>query len=696
LLENNTLGLIELSDALPENTRYRLELLGITDLAGNPLSESRLVFFTTVPGDVTGDRRVNNTDVGALASLLGTNPINPANRFHVRADVNTDGRIDQLDLDAVLARRGIDARSLTDPLPGDSSAILGEGPLPDSGSQPFGGGTDGALASGDKRDGLTDDSTAGEADADAASTGPSHEYRLFKRSRGLYLDGTRLAILPTAGTSAADVVDVLAAFEVPGVLVEHWPVDGWLVIHLGEPQASLEIERLASSLVTSGAAGFASPVFTTLEGGDVIITPALLVGFRTAVSDTEARHQIQTTGLGTVVAGNFASLEGVYLVNTPATQGLHVLSSANVMAMTPDVTFAEPVMLFTGHSDLALSQVPASDGLGQLDAAGAWAITRGDPGVSVAIIDSGVELTHPQLAVTTGFDLVGDGLHGEPVSDVESRGTALAGYVASANHGMAPDVRILPIRAMADLGASGTWVTTTTRMVAALDLAQQSQARVTLSGDRFGFESAAISLQYARTRALGVAHFAGASRAGDDVALPGRLSSVMAIGAITDQSEVVETSATGWSVMSVAPGRGVVTIDRIGVAGFSAGDDVVAEGTAAAAAYASGVAALMFSVDPTLSAEDVGAMLSLTSHDLGPSGRDRSFGYGMIDAWRAVRDLLTPGDVNHDGRVDFVDLDDLLDHWGETGASLPWDINHDETVDFLDLSILLEFYGSVN
>lgn len=103
---------------LPDGVRYCLKLRNVSDVAGNVIPDSATqVSFTTLKGDATGDRRVNNTDVGAINALVGTDPINPSNPNHVRADLNGDGRITSADVQIAVQARGRDARFIAEPCP---------------------------------------------------------------------------------------------------------------------------------------------------------------------------------------------------------------------------------------------------------------------------------------------------------------------------------------------------------------------------------------------------------------------------------------------------------------------------------------------------------------------------------------------------------------------------------------------------
>jgi hypothetical protein len=113
LQSGNTVGVIEFSSALPGYARYSIRLSGVTG-GGLSLSGDADRSFTALIGDVSGDGRVNATDlsrVRAQASAL-IDPLAPA---AVRADVSGDGRVNATDLSRVQARNGNDARGIAFP-----------------------------------------------------------------------------------------------------------------------------------------------------------------------------------------------------------------------------------------------------------------------------------------------------------------------------------------------------------------------------------------------------------------------------------------------------------------------------------------------------------------------------------------------------------------------------------------------------
>jgi hypothetical protein len=108
---------INFAGGLPDFARYLVRVAGLRDLAGNLLSGDTDRIFTVLVGDVTGDRRANNTDVGAVQSLRGLDPISALDINAVRSDVTRDGRINNTDVGGVLSTRGKDGRFIPDPIP---------------------------------------------------------------------------------------------------------------------------------------------------------------------------------------------------------------------------------------------------------------------------------------------------------------------------------------------------------------------------------------------------------------------------------------------------------------------------------------------------------------------------------------------------------------------------------------------------
>jgi hypothetical protein len=128
----NTVGVIQFASALPDYARYLVRIDGVTDVAGNPLAGDSDVILTALKGDVTGDGRVNATDLSRVRGYT-TDPISAANVNQVRADLSVDGRVNATDLSRVRAYEGRDARGIADPVvPSTSGTMLAMAAIPPS------------------------------------------------------------------------------------------------------------------------------------------------------------------------------------------------------------------------------------------------------------------------------------------------------------------------------------------------------------------------------------------------------------------------------------------------------------------------------------------------------------------------------------------------------------------------------------
>ena len=115
VLSGNAAVDINFSPKLPNYARYRVRLNGVEDVACHTITSNNERIFTSLFCDMTGDRRVNATDVGGVRSLEGTSPIDPNVTPQVRSDVDNDNDVDTTDTDSVRAEIPKDARYITNP-----------------------------------------------------------------------------------------------------------------------------------------------------------------------------------------------------------------------------------------------------------------------------------------------------------------------------------------------------------------------------------------------------------------------------------------------------------------------------------------------------------------------------------------------------------------------------------------------------
>ncbi|MDT4995708.1 MAG: rane-anchored mycosin [Actinoplanes sp.] len=289
--------------------------------------------------------------------------------------------------------------------------------------------------------------------------------------------------------------------------------------------------------------------------------------------------------------------------------------------------------------------------LHRLDPQAAWPLSRGR-NVVVAVIDSGVSDSHVKLAgkILPGRDFVTAG--GDGTCDADGHGTAIAGIIAASDtapdngarfFGIAPDARILPVRVLPDSKQS-TDETLPGRIASAIRYAADSGAGIiNLSLTTPDTPALARAVAYARSKdvlMVAAAGNEGGTVRDDQPVFPAAYPGVVAVAGIDRDGKHVTTSTTGDYVAVAAPG---LDIDAPATQGNGYVTDVNG-GTSFAAAYVSGVAALVRSYAPRLTAPEVARRIRLTA-DAPPDGQDRAVGFGVVNPYRAVSAELDSHDV---------------------------------------------------
>ncbi|WP_289017767.1 S8 family serine peptidase [uncultured Aeromicrobium sp.] len=266
--------------------------------------------------------------------------------------------------------------------------------------------------------------------------------------------------------------------------------------------------------------------------------------------------------------------------------------------------------------------------------------TRSTPRAVVAVVDTGVDRTHPDLRgnVMRGVDvLTGGTVSGDP----HGHGTHVAGIVAAVAGnrrgvaGLAPRAAVLPIRV---LGADGRG--SSDDVARGVLIAVDRKAQVVNLSLSAGTDDPALARAVAYAQRKGVLVVAGAGNSGCGVLFrpvqyPAAYPGVVGVGSVDADLRGSSFSSCGSWVDVVAPGRGIWSTvprdDRL-----SCRDVYCAlSGTSMSSPYVAAAAALAMS-RRGLSAQRVAARLEETARDLGPRGKDQRFGAGLLDARRLV------------------------------------------------------------
>jgi hypothetical protein len=274
---------------------------------------------------------------------------------------------------------------------------------------------------------------------------------------------------------------------------------------------------------------------------------------------------------------------------------------------------------------------PAQYGAAKMRLPQAHAISKGE-GVVVAVIDSAIDASHPELVgtVAQSFDTLATG------AKPHKHGTAIASLIAAHGKlmGSAPAARILAIRAFDPNGQSAEG--STFNILKGMDFAAANGARIinmSFAGPADPIIKRAI--ESARKKNIIMIAAAGNAGANSPPLYPAADPNVIAVSATDAGDKLLEASNRGKYIAIAAPGAQILVAIPDGA--YELGD-----GTSYSAAEVSGIVALMLEKNPKLSPDAVRAILMGTAKDLGPKGPDPMFGAGLVDALRAVGGASQP------------------------------------------------------
>jgi subtilisin family serine protease len=331
-----------------------------------------------------------------------------------------------------------------------------------------------------------------------------------------------------------------------------------------------------------------------------------------------------------------------------------------------------------------------------VDALEAWDITLGSPNVIVSVIDDGME-SHPDFNDSNGTSRLLDGYtptnggDGTPTS-TGKHGVACAGIISASHDGVGV-MGVSPLSKMLSVNIFSGGETTS-------DLAQAFTWSVDNGADvisnSWGYTSCAASfsnitnaINDAATNGRGgkgcVIVFASGNNNFPCVTYPGKLPSVIAVGAVTNQGQRSWYSNYGSELDLVAPSNGkagVRTTDRMGSAGYSFTNYTNSfGGTSAACPVVSGVAALVLAVNPNLTAVEIATLLNDTADDMGDVGVDNQYANGRVNALTAIECAIDTSNCessNGGGGGNPIICDAptnvSIDYISTTSASFSWDV----------------------
>ena len=404
----------------------------------------------------------------------------------------------------------------------------------------------------------------------------------------------------------------------------------------------------------------------------------------------EAQHRKNTFNTLGITPGNGRAPRN-FKANDPEKQlKFETMQVIKALRKRDDVLYAEPNYIHRKNAVPNDQYYPLQWHYPQINLPAAWDISTGSADVIVAVLDTGVLLTHPdmigQFSSDGGYDFIssntnsGDGENGidanpddpgdNPGAGSSFHGTHVAGTIAAATNfsgggtgdgvaGIAPNAKIMPIRVLGQLGGSSYDIMQGLRYAAGLSNdsgitlnASQRSDIINLSLGREGGYSQAEQDLYTAIRNSGVIIIAAAGNNNSSASFyPAAYSGVISVSAVDYNKQKAYYSNFGSAVDVAAPGGDTTKdLDNDGhndgvlspAAGDSGGPIVFGhyffQGTSMASPHVAGVIALMKSIYSDLTPAEVDTLLQSGKiiDDLGSVGRDDTFGHGLINAHKAA------------------------------------------------------------
>ena len=387
------------------------------------------------------------------------------------------------------------------------------------------------------------------------------------------------------------------------------------------------------------------PVFSMIFGASLLLTTVLsaeeatrkIVVFKNGVSEATKITALENFGAKVVKIKDIPFINAV-VVNMA--QDSEMSLSANTAVEFVETDYYENWLEAVGEDDLREFQTTIQEpqvlpwGVNRIDAEKAWRKTAGRQ-IRIAVVDTGCG-PHPDLRIWGGASVVS---YTESYSDDHYHGTHVAGIIAAIDNefgvvGVAPRVRLYAVKVL-NWGGSGYL----SDVIEGLQWCVRNKMNaINMSiGTYMNFPTMKLAVE--AVNKAGIVQVAAAGNSGGgQVIYPAAYPPCLAVSATNKDNEIAYFSSTGPEVDFSAPGQYVFsTIRRNRIPGYG-----ILSGTSMATPHVTGTAALIITMpdpngDGVWSPAEVRERLKKTATDLGDKGKDNLFGYGLVNAHRAVK-----------------------------------------------------------
>jgi thermitase len=483
-----------------------------------------------------------------------------------------------------------------------------------------------------------------------------------------------------AGISDAQKEEISARFTVlsdPSRWINFRKVGVTQIPFKAEAPLSL-IESTVSALRSIPQVEWANPTFE-INGLMYIVTDRFIVKFLPDLARGVISTLNEKQGVELVKETDWAP--NTFILRTTKANGASALEMANFYNNLPQVLYAEPdfvVQVKPVTNDTYYSMQWFLDNPGgypyygtpdaDIDAPEAWAVTTGNPNIVVAIVDNGLQIAHPDLNdhVALGYDAV-DGDNDPTPDGWDGHGTSCSGLAAAETNnalgvaGVGYNCHVMGCRIFYSEYSGGPLIGYSSWTVDGINYARD-HADVMSCSWTMGSPNSSVTSAFNSARASGRGGLGSiiCCATGNDnlnnVGYPAELASTIGVGATNEDDDRCDPadwgggqgSNYGAEVDVVAPGKWLATTDYTGSGGYSGSDYTIAGnmgtfgGTSGATPIVAGVAALVLSVNPGLTADQVQGILEHTADDMvgdpleDTAGWDQYMGWGRVNAFGAV------------------------------------------------------------
>ncbi|MBO5549712.1 MAG: S8 family serine peptidase [Prevotella sp.] len=440
--------------------------------------------------------------------------------------------------------------------------------------------------------------------------------------------------------------------------------------------------------------GYCSYLYRDSENNELFVLPTILLSLEKNSSINNILHDYKG-----IISIN--KNDSIYIIKCSVETSEDILKLVTSLSEKKGVKWCEPDMLakicFDENNPLYPQQYNLHN-TGQnggttgcdINVEPAWNLTKGHPDITVAIIDTGVELDHEDLTgnVLLGYTIGYPNESGEPINannySTKNHGTMCTGIVNAKDNtigiiGVAPNVKVIPVNIVpyladssqegfasySDIGNAITWASQHA------DVLSCSWHTGVSNYIQSAFNNAMVNGRDNKGCVVVAAAGNNYQYITNYVAFPARMTDVIAVGSINRYGNVSYFSQRGIGLDIVAPGEDIISTDITGNGTLSNGNYRVWQGTSFSCPQVAGIAALILSIKPNLTQTQVRQSILNGAVDLNDTF---TFGHGLANAYSSLLNALNDsisGPILIAGSENYS-IDNLPDDF-----DISWSVNND-------------------